>query len=287
MLPRRCIGFDRIIETDRPVLGTLPLGLAEAAHEESGDAIRIKHRPAINAWADVRPLWTYEDGRLDFAPAGIAHYRCTIGSITVDPVRDAPADMVEALLIATALPAVLWLQGAFVVHASAVVPCGERHAIAIAGRSGSGKSRLAAAFLAAGGHLIADDSIAVACDAAETRCAGLAGGYHLGAPDAEERPFHPVVDGMARRSGPLAALVVLDDAASTPERLHGVKAVAALLSNRHRASAAYHGGLEPRSLGTAALLARTIRVYRWPRSAADMLLDADVRRRVTHAGEDR
>ena len=185
--------------------------------------------------------------------------------------------MVDALLVATALPAVMWLAGTFVLHAAVVVP-GEGHgALALCGRSGSGKSRLAARLLARGADLVADDSIAIRCDASGATGAGLPGGYHLGATGEEHRPFHGVPPARSRRSAAIAAIVILDADARSRGRLGGVDAVAALLANRHRASVARRCGLEPRSLADAACLARTVPVYRWPRDEADALLDEGIR----------
>lgn len=190
------------------------------------------------------------------------------------PIAGADLAHIDALLIATALPTLLWLQGDIVLHAAAVVPAGSGHALAIAGPSGSGKSHLAAALLAQGARLVADDSIALR----GIVCAGLAGGYHLGARGGEDRAFHPV--SRACRSAPLGTLIVLDDDPAPCARLTGVAAVRALLANRHRASVPRLCGLEPRALAGIARLARDVAVFRGSQDNADMLLDARVRARI-------
>lgn len=72
---------------------------------------------------------------------------CPIIAPTIRIVRtrdDAHIDDVGAQLIANALPALLWLSGSFMLHAACVrLPSGG--VVAIAGHSGSGKSRLAGA----------------------------------------------------------------------------------------------------------------------------------------------
>lgn len=270
------IGFDRMIESAPPVIGTI--ARTPGYGTRHGAPIRIVRLPIACDTHAAAPRWSFDGTALTFDAPGVARYRCTPNAIApLPPAPDTPSDMVEALLVATALPASLWLDGAFMLHASAVVPAGETVALVIAGRSGSGKSRLAAALLARGARLVADDSVAIRGD----RCSGLAGGYHLGAPG-EARAFHPVAHGCA--SARLGAILVLDDIAA-PVRVRGVEAVAMLLAHRHRANAARHAGLEPRALADAARLARDVAICRWPRNDADALLDDAVRASVM--GEDR
>lgn len=292
---QRCIGFDRILDTDRRIRGTLAASPAVLASRDRGDPIAIGWQPAIAVSASPRPIWSQTEGDLCFAAPAVAEYRCTPTLIAVTPFVGAPDAMIEALLIATALPATLWLRGDVMLHAAAVVPHdrADDAALAIAGASGSGKSRLVAAFLARGAALVADDSIAVRHEHGQVRCAGLAGGYHLGGHlgrhlepnpatrDATERAFHPVAEHRARRSARLAAIVVLEDDPQTGRtRLHGVEAIEALLANRHRASVPRRCGLEPRALRDVAQCARTISIWKWPRHDADALLDDDIRRMV-------
>ena len=270
MTGERCVGFGRVIDTDCSIAGTI---VGKADRDDA--AIIVRQQPAAAMAAP--PLWSGNAAALDFAPPGVARYRCTGRSIDIIPAPDPPAGMIDALLLATALPAVLWLAGSFVLHAAAVVPAGEDGALAIGGPSSSGKSRLAAALLARGADLLADDSIALTCDPGGVTGTGLPGGYHLGAPGSDERPFHPVPPERARRSARLAAIVILDAHTAAPTPLRGVDAVAALLAHRHRPSVPRHAGLEPRSLRDAACLARMVPVYRWPRDEADGLLDEHVR----------
>lgn len=284
----RCIAFDRLLDTDRRVPGALPAGNEDGdGGEGGGKAIRIRWHPAI-APTPGRPVWTRTTDALWFDPPGVARYRCTPEGIEVTPIAGADLAHVDALLIATALPALLWLQGDIVLHAAAVVPPASTHALAIAGPSGSGKSHLAAALLAQGARLVADDSIAVRGSV----CAGLAGGYHLGghlgARGGEDRAFHPV--SRACRSAPLGTLIVLDDDPAPCARLTGVAAVQALLANRHRASVPRLCGLESRALAGIARLARDVAVFRGAvfrasQNDADMLLDARVRARIEGAGK--
>lgn len=253
----RCVGFDRLLDTDRPIPGALSVPVG--AEEPGG--VRIRWRPAVPPLDDL-PIWTREGQSLRFVAPGVARYRCAAHAIEVTPFDGADPDLVDALLIATALPTSQWLAGAFVLHAAALVPRADARAIAIAGASGRGKSRTAAALLDKGAALVADDSIAVRWDDALPRCAGLAGGYHLAASGDGERRFHPLPPDRTRRSALLGAVIVLMDEGATG-RLDGVAAVEALLANRHRPNAPRHAGLEPRRLADAARLARSVPIYRW------------------------
>ena len=265
---QRRIGFDRVIEADHVIPGTIASGGALC----DARTIRVTRHPVSGPWLEDRPIWSRAGDTLDYSAAGIARYRCTRASVLVEPVADARTGWVEALLVATALPAVLWMQGAFVLHASAIVPAGQDRALAIAGRSGSGKSRLAAAFLQRGAGLVADDSIAIE-RIGDPFCSGLCGGYHLGTPGTDDRPFHRLPPHRVRRSAPLAAIVVLDEHARAPARLSGVEAVRALLMHRHRAAVPYQYGLEAEVLRDAAHLARRVTIASVPSGDADRLLD--------------
>lgn len=267
-----------MIDTDYPIPGTLRADAAALA----GDALRIRWRPAIAAPAEQRPIWCHADA-LWFDPPGVARYRCTPRAIEITPIAGAARDDIDGLLVATALPAVLWLQEALVLHAAAIVPRDGDRAIAIAGASGSGKSRLAAALLADGARLVADDSIAIGWRQDRPVCAGLAGGYHLS--DAADTPrlFFPVP--APCRSAALAAVVVLDDAPAYA-RLRGVEAIRTMLANRHRASVPRLCGLEARRLPDIVRLAREVPVYRWSASEADALLDDAVRNKILRDGDE-
>ncbi len=278
-----CIGFDRVIDTDVPIVGTVPL--LDWSAKGPPAAIRVRRAPTRTSMSAEGSVWSFDGDMLSFAPPGVALYRCTDRVITIHPLPGASEDAVDALLVATALPAVLWRQGAFVIHAATIVAKGDDAALAIAGQSGVGKSTLAAEFLAHGARLVADDSIAVRTGP-EPVCAGLAGGYHLGA-DGETRSFHAVSQATACQSAPLRTIVVLDDDPDLTigTRLTGVAAVEALLANRHRAIVARQCGLEARSLRDAASLARSVAVYRWPRHQARALLDDDTRQAIMGGGE--
>lgn len=263
-------GFGQLIASDRPIRGLSTI----VEPTPAVPSIVVTSRPARGVSGDAEPpLWSRLDDALDFSPAGVGAYRCTTETIMVTPAPAADPDSVDALLIATALPAVVWLQGHFLLHAAAIVPAGGDRALAITGVSGSGKSWLAAAFLARDARLVADDSLAVRCDGDECVGSGLAGGYHLALGHAEPRRFHGVPVRSGCVSARLGAIIVLaDDAPSGGGRLAGVDAIAALLRHRHRPSVPRCIGREPQTLIDAAQIARFTPVFPWRRGESDALL---------------
>lgn len=267
----RGYGFDQLIACDRPIRGLL--SRAEAAG--AVPSITVTWRPPTRADPDrgAPPIWSRVGDALDFSPPGIGRYRCTARTIGVTPAHAADAEAVEAVLIATALPTALWLQGRFLLHAAAIVPAAGERALAIVGASGSGKSHIAAAFLEHGAQLVADDSLAVRWAGADLLGAGLPGGYHLAASDMDARRFHDVPPASACRSAQIGAIVILaDDAPRGGARLAGVDAVAALLRHRHRANAPRCFGREPQTLIDAARVARSAPIFTWRSAEAEALL---------------
>jgi hypothetical protein len=93
----------------------------------------------------------------------------TIGTrrnrITVCAGADLPGETLQHLLIDQVLPLALSYQGRLLLHASAVHLPGVG-AVAFAGRTGRGKSTLAAALGARGGRIITDDCLAIDFDRA-------------------------------------------------------------------------------------------------------------------------
>jgi hypothetical protein len=269
-----------VIDTDRPIRGAI------AAPTSGGAGFTVAWHTAIVAPIGREPIWLLTDAGLCFTAPSIARFLCTDVSIEVTPFDCATCDGIDALLVATALPAAMWLDGAFVLHAATIVPPGACAALAIAGSSGSGKSRLAARFIARGAAFVGDDSIAIRWPAGRPTCAGLAGGYHLGVPDDGDRPFHSLPPDRGREQAPLAAIAILSDCPE-PRRLTGVDAVQALLANRHRPGAVRHACRERHALDDAAQLARTVAVFRWPRVHADRLLDKKSYQAMMHEGGER
>jgi hypothetical protein len=98
-------------------------------------------------------------------------------------VPNADVSEIEALLVATALPAILWMRGRFVLHAAAVLMPGRDAAIAIAGPSGVGKSAALAQLIVRGAAVLADDSVSVAVGASGLIASGLPSVYFVRSDD--------------------------------------------------------------------------------------------------------
>lgn len=265
------VGYDCLIESDLEIWGGDP------ASDDTGIAADInivsdEMHPAEPADDDV---YRWDGATLDFCPPGVARYRCREGNrIEVAALPGADGEEILGLLIATALPALLWMRGAFVLHAAAAIVPGSDRAIAIAGSSGIGKSTIVDQLVRRGGELIADDSVAITFRGDEPFASGLPSGYFL-RDQAGGRIFQPVPKGQRRRHAPLAALLFLAHAAHPGfalARLSGLETVTKLLANRHRPRAAEAMQRQVRGLRDCAQIAHRIAAYDWQRSGNEPAL---------------
>lgn len=223
-------GFGQVIDTTLAVPGALSGNRADMAKEY----IKIRAGPE-EANCDA-PLYTRHDNALVFSAPNIATYRCQPDYIAVSPCPESDSAWVTGLLLATALPATLWMQGKFVLHAAGIILKGANHAIAIAGPSGSGKSLLAAQLLEQGACLLGDDSLALEVTDAGISASGLPGGIHTRIGHSEKRRFEPVAPDRSVVSAPLGAIIVLGCCAGEFESvaLNKLVAVEQIIANQHR-----------------------------------------------------
>ena len=221
---------------------------------------------------DDAPVYARSVDGLRFVCPGVASYRIAADSITVAPDPDASPDMVSAMLIATALPALLWLRRRFVLHAAAAQLPGAA-ALAIAGAAGSGKSTVLAQLAAAGAALIGDDTIAFDPSAAPY-ASGLGGGWFLEAEGV--RRFVAAPPGRSLACAPIAAILVLEAPGDGEgvSRLAPVDAVTHLLASSHRPRIPALLGRAPDTLRDATLLASEIPLYSWRRRMGATTLNA-------------
>jgi len=236
--------------------------------------IVISEGPVPAEGAQQRPYLLREDGRLVFEMAGVARYLCDPQSIVFERVDDAPDATIAGYLIATALPALLWMRGEIVLHAAAAMLPGATSAFAVMGESGSGKSTLLRALVAMGARIVADDTICVRQTATGVEASGLAGGYFLGeAP----RVFHPVEGGLD--GAPLAGIALLETprAAGPPEihRVPRLEALTTLIANRHRPRVPLLLGLLPGLMVPMAELGGALPVHRWKRREGAATLEPE------------
>jgi hypothetical protein len=209
--------------------------------------------------------------RLLFEMAGIGRYLCTRNNITIERAPGADDARVAAYLVATALPACLWMRGEMVLHAAAALLPGATRAFAVAGVSGSGKSSVLRELVQMGAKILADDTL---CIRADLEGSGLPGGYFLGS---QERAFHGLSPESWLERAPLCGLAILQlprpDAAPEFGRLRGVEAVEALLANRHRPRIPALLGVAGGQIVRVAALARDLPVHVWRRREGVISLD--------------
>lgn len=254
-------GFGQAIDTTLAVPGAI-VGNSVAMAK---DYIRI--RMAAEAANEDAPLYVRHDDALLFSARNIASYRCEPNHIEVSPCPRADAEWVIGLLLATALPATLWMQGKYVLHAAGVVPNGARQAIAIAGPSGAGKSHLTAQLLEQGACLLGDDSLALEVTDTGISASGLPGGIHTRIDHSGKRRFAPVAPDRSAATAPLGAIIILgsfvDAFACTA--LSKTAAVEQIIANQHRPSMPAALGRLGAALAQAAMIADRAPVIVWRR----------------------
>jgi hypothetical protein len=162
-----------------------------------------------------------------------ASFLCDAQQISVRTRDDSHIDDVGAQLIANALPALLWLAGSFMLHA-ACVRLPTSGVVAIAGHSGSGKSRLASACVANGAELIGDDSLALSMVGERALAAGLPGGWYARNGDDGARHFCPAPAGAAMGMAQIDLIVFIDDRPQSDGFVPRLTALELLLQHRHR-----------------------------------------------------
>jgi len=259
---RHFFGFGQVIESSVDLPGAL---LIEGRAGAAPDLI-IQHAE-IPADEAIGPAGFSRDSEgLLLEIPDLAGYRCRARTITVLPRTEeflASATAVAEHLIASALPATLWMQGRLVLHAAAVCAPAGGPALAILGRSQAGKSTLAMQLVAGGARLLADDSIAIAFDSGGPVASGLPGGLFLRDSGETGRRFQPVAVEPTIKAAPLGALIILDGGAEigqlTP--LDRKQALKSILTYRHRPRAPDLLGMRVKVLEDCVQLARSTPAY--------------------------
>jgi hypothetical protein len=262
---RRLFGFGQVIASAIPIPGAAHL----TDRSEASPSLSILRDDSEGMESEPAAGFSRDGDALRLTVPGVATYRCRARAITVAPCPSAaPTDLSE-LLVASALPAALWMQGRLVLHAAAVCTHAGGRALGLMGRSGSGKSTLAAGLVARGALLLADDSIAIAGGSGDLIASGLPGGLFLRGGDAS-RQFCPLAQHQTIDAAPLGALILLDSAAAEARltRLSPNRAIEAVLSHRHRPRAPDLLGMRAKALLDSIGLARSIPVYAWGRPNA-------------------
>lgn len=255
------LGYNQPLETALEIPGALDIfGAPPRSH-----GIRISVAP--EQLETEKPLYTRTGEALNFHARKIACYRCLPDQIDVHPYAASDPDWVMGLLIATAIPAALWMQGHFVLHAAAIVPKGTHRAIAIAGASGVGKSTVTRQLLNSGAQLVADDSVALDVTPSGITASGLPGGVFVRTGTGDDRRFEPVRPNQSLLFAPLGAILILDqwDAQSSMTKLSKLEAAGHILGCRHRPRIVAQLDLLAPVLAQAVAVANQIPVYLWCR----------------------
>lgn len=222
-----------------------------------------------------RPPSADAGAALLFTPPGVAHYLCRPDQgILISPDPAADDAMVSALLVATALPALMWMRGGFMLHASAFIAIGQTEAIALSAPSGGGKSTLLAEALVRGAQLLADDSLCLDANGATLTGCGLPCGYFT-----HDRRFVAVPGDQQCAAAPLGTLVILDRAPGHPPGiapLTGVAALEALLQARHRPRVPALVADRAQSLANAARIASRLSILKLSTGPLDAAATLDL-----------
>lgn len=238
----------------------VPGALAQA--DDAAEGIRIALTEPDPA--EPRSGFWREAGLIAYRHGGVT-FRCNADQVTVAIDRGVDPIQAGRLLVANALPAMLWQRGALMLHAATVIPAGCNQAVALIGASGCGKSSVALAALDQGAELIGDDSLAIAADGDPVVGAGLPGGCFIRTAAGANRRFVAAAPGPRRGVAPLAAIVVLDHraAGAVPLRLDPVAAVEALLARCHRPVIPALCHWQGEVLRQISRLAQTVPVHAW------------------------
>jgi hypothetical protein len=200
------------------------------------------------------------------APGIARYYAPSPRQLYIEAYHGGDARQIGELLIATALPMLLWMRGGIVLHAAGIVPAGMDWAIAIAGPSGIGKSTLAAGLIETGAKLVGDDSLWLTLRGNKPVVSGLSVTLFKSGNSASPRteieiPAQSRIEG-ARLAAIIALRIASENTRPTTNRLHGVDAFEALLQNRHRPKIPAILGLGTKLLPLCMLHCRTLPIYK-------------------------
>lgn len=269
----RLTAFNTAIASRFPLPGALPYSERDPAWQSQAEITVTEGAVDIPDSAEPAGMYLCRDDTIWFPDAAIARFAChQDGRIVVEPGTGVSDDLVGRLLIASALPVMLWMRRQPVLHAGAAILPGRSLAMAIGGDAGAGKSTVLEQLVEAGARLVGDDTIRISTAGEHVMASGLPGGCYIatgaGARKAD-RVFRPVPEPQQCRSAPLGAFIHLDAPArqANPElvRVRGVEALQLLLNARHRPEVARVRGQEASHLQGLARLSRDLTVYRWSR----------------------
>jgi hypothetical protein len=267
----RRYGFGLWLDSEVEIPGTIDVD--PAALDTDTVHITWTQSPQTSVQA---PLYALHNDCLEFSPPSVGQYRIRPDAIKVGVFAGADPDFARDLLIATALPALLWMRGKLMLHAAGITLPAHSGTVAIVGASGAGKSTLAHRLLDQGGILVGDDSLALEVGTGGTTATGLSGGLFLGRGRA--RAFMAVAPERSALEARLSAIIILDDQGNdgTLRRLHGVKALEKLLAHQHRPSVPALLRQSGRAIESLSNIVRSVPIIAWHggRDGANFDVDA-------------
>lgn len=252
-----CVGYGLTIATQVPIPGAMRATSTEAPDIDV-DYGAPPHWAERQAWGPYRVA---DADLFDFTMAGVARFTCRHRrQITITPDDRADESDIAAMLVATALPALLWARGEIVLHAAAARAADASHGWLAAGASGSGKSTRLLSAVQHGASAIADDSVRLRLVDGEVLASGLPGGTFVRrAGENDRRDFQAFADGRQLRECPVDTLLLCPDEvqAGADRKVNGLTA---LLRHRHRPRIAQLLRTEPVLLSPLAAIAATLRI---------------------------
>jgi len=252
-----CVGYGLNIQTEVAIPGAMA-----AANGASID-IEVDYGTP-SSWTE-RVAWgpyrVADVDRFDFTMPHVARYTITDRRrIIISPDKGADEALIGAMLVATALPVLLWARGDIVLHAAAASPTVDGPGWLILGDSGTGKSSRLTRALSEGAYAIADDSVRLRLEGDRVLASGLPGGVfgRAGGTDAP-RSFVPTPAGQQVRECPVAMAHLIGPDRGSGDAF-GLDGLAALLRHRHRPRILRLLGMEAGVINPMARIAKRLRL---------------------------
>lgn len=266
-------GYGLFVQSDIAIPGTLPV-------ENLPPNIRpviVEQLGRAETGDKDQPIYRLDGSGIVFSPPALGNFHIRRDHIGISLFPYADSEYAVALLVATALPALLWLRGAFMLHAAGVILPGEDAVTAIAGTSGAGKSTIASALLREGAKLVGDDSLCLTLQGERVSVSGLPGGLFLAGP--KDRIFLPTRPDQVSEGGMLARILFLRDVGEGQgdaiKRIEALEATELLLTNRHRPAVPALLGQHRFVLQSAAQLFKSVPLLSWSRCKGELAVDPE------------
>jgi len=259
--------YEFLIKSEILIPGALP---AELTSGMDADIEIVLGRAFLDSAVHREGPYRHAPGHLLFEIPGIAKYLCDDGRrITIEPARSASTEDITDMLIATALPALLWMRGEVVLHAAGIVPNGTDTVVAVCGPSGAGKSTILRNMVARGCRVVGDDTLRLRFEDDAVIASGLPGRYCWDSNNGPQRVGHDLRLEQTLVSARLGAVFILEWPRLRPNtkrfaRDSGVEALRHLLAQRHRPRVPQLVGNEGAFLARFASLAQS-EIIHWSR----------------------